>query len=104
MRNHQLDIILLGLEVYGYSRPAIARLAGCSESTVLRVAIAGRAAPDTECAFELAADQLEADGEMIREIGERAFKLIPPYELGDAERRRGYIRVHRAELLEEPCL
>lgn len=100
MRNHKLDIILLGFEVLGYSRPVIARLAGCSESTVLRVALIGRASLDVERAFELIADQAAADGEMVREIGERAFKLIPPYELGDVERRRGYIRVHREKLLE----
>ena len=100
MRNHELDIILLGFEVYGYSRGAVATLAGCSESTVLRVALTGRAAPDTAKAFELIADQAAADGEMVREVGERAYKLIPPYELADVERRRGYIRVHRAKLLE----
>ena len=95
LRHREIDVIMLGMEVYGMHRKEIAGLVGCSEGTVLRMAHTTRGQPGTLYALTLIADKLAAEGRLVRAAGEEMLKLIPPEIVPDVELRSGYVRVNR---------
>ena len=100
LRHREIDVIMLGMEVYGMHRKEIARLVGCSEGTVLRMAHTTRGQPGTLYALTLIADKLAAEGRLIRAAGEEMLKFIPPEIVPDVELRSGYVRINRAKILD----
>jgi hypothetical protein len=99
MRTREVDVILLGMEVYGFSRQQVAEQTGVCQGTILRVALTGSGREDTLQALELMADAQEAAGRNIRLAGEEAMKLIPADRLDEPRRRRGWIRFNREDIL-----
>lgn len=99
MRNHELDIILLGMEVYGLRIGDIAALVRCGTGTVYRARGGMNQRPSTVRAFLTAADRLAEQGMMVREAGRLALEHIPPEYVEKVDERWGFVAPYRDEIL-----